>query len=91
MHYSGILVMSRTQSIYDCVRELIGCPGVDVYSTDPATGRIVVVLETETLDDQEKGLRTVQNLTHVLSAELVYHYFGDDASTDTTEPTRSNP
>jgi nitrate reductase NapAB chaperone NapD len=51
--------------------------GIDVYVTDGTNGRIVVVLETETVDGQEAGLRRVQALPLVMYAELVYHYFGD--------------
>jgi nitrate reductase NapAB chaperone NapD len=66
-------------------------PGIDVYTTDPATGRIVVVLETENVADQEAGLRNLQSLPCVATAELVYHYFGDGETPETTEPLRSNP
>lgn len=85
MHYSGILVLSDPASCQDCIQELTSCNGVDVYSNDPATGRIVVVLETETLDAQESGLRRVQGLPHVLAAELVYHYFGDEPGAEPRE------
>lgn len=81
MHYSGILVHARRESIYDCVRQLTHCPGIDVYTADPATGRVVVVLESGTIEEQEAGLGRVQALSHVVSAELVYHYFGDPEPT----------
>ncbi len=77
MHYSGLLILSRPDHVEECARELALCPGVEVYITDNASGRIVAVLETESLDEQEKGLRCAQGLPHVLTAELVYHYFGD--------------
>ena len=91
MHYSGILVSCRPPSIYDCVRELSQLRNVDVYSTDPATGRIVIVLETESVQEQESGLRHVQALDHVIAAELVYHYFGDESVAEDNEPVRSAP
>ena len=52
MHYSGLLVLCRPESIYDCVRDLTQSRGFDVYASDPATGRVVVVLETESLEEQ---------------------------------------
>ena len=91
MHYSGLLVLCRTESIYDCVRDLTGFRGFDVYASDPATGRIVVVLETHTLEEQEAGLRRAQSLPDVLTAELVYHYFGDEAMAEPPAPARSTP
>jgi nitrate reductase NapD len=79
MHYSGLVVISKRGSADACARELADCPGIDVYVADEASGRIVAVLETETVEEQENGLRRVQTLPHVVSAELVYHYFGDES------------
>jgi nitrate reductase NapAB chaperone NapD len=78
MHYSGLLVLAKPDSAKDCVNELTRVPGVSVHATDEATGRIIAVLETETVQEQEDGLRHAQRLPHVISAELVYHYFGDE-------------
>jgi nitrate reductase NapAB chaperone NapD len=87
MHLSGLLVICEPSSTEDCVRHLERCSDIDVYVTDHAVGRVVVVLETKTLDEQTDGLRRVQRLPHVKSAELVYHYFGDagEAPADPSE------
>lgn len=85
MHYAGLLVLTRPDTLADCVRELATLPGMDVYASDPTTGRIVVVLETQTVADQEAGLRRAQALPFVLSAELVVHHFGD-AAPETPRP-----
>ena len=77
MQYSGLLITCNPNTITDCVRELGNRRGVDVYMADPASGRVVVVLETRTLEDQERQFREIQRYPYVLSAELVYHYFGD--------------
>ena len=77
MHLSGLLVVCKPSSTEACVRNLEQCPDIEVYVTDHSKGRVVVVLETNTLDKQAEGLRRVQQLAHVKSAELVYHYFGD--------------
>jgi nitrate reductase NapAB chaperone NapD len=91
MHYSGILVLCRPGATYECVRELSACHGVDVYTSDPSTGRVVIVLESETLAGQESGLLSLQSLPHTLAAELVYHYFGDDADAAAIDTTRNRP
>jgi len=77
MHFSGLLIRTHPASVDACKRELSRCPGLDVYATDAPGGRIVAVLETTTAQEQEDGLRRAQSLPHVISAELVYHYFGD--------------
>ena len=69
--------MCEPSSTEPCVRDLEQCPDIEVYVTDHSKGRVVVILETEALDEQAEGLRRVQQLPHVKSAELVYHYFGD--------------
>ena len=77
MHYSGLLVLSRPNATKDCVHALSQCHGIEVFVTDESTGRIVAVLETESVEEQEDGLRRAQGLPNVISAELVYHYFGE--------------
>lgn len=77
MHYSGLLVRCDPDTIDACRDELTACPGVDIFTSDAGTGRIVIVLETRTLEEQETGLQHVQALRTVRTAELVYHYFGD--------------
>jgi nitrate reductase NapD len=87
MHLSGLIVYCKPTSTNDCVRDLEQCSNLDIYVTDHAKGRIVVVMDTESLDEQTEGLRHVQQLPHVAAAELVYHYFGDanDAPPNPTE------
>lgn len=87
MHYSGLLVLTKPDSAKDCVNELTRVPGVSVHATDDATGRIIAVLETETVEEQEEGLRKAQQLPHVITAELVYHYFGDESESPTNSAT----
>jgi nitrate reductase NapAB chaperone NapD len=77
MHYSGILVLCEPSHAEACAQDLENCPGIDVYVTEKTSGRIVVVLETNTLEEQQAGLRRVEGRPRVRAAELVYHYFGD--------------
>jgi len=78
MQYSGLVILCDPGQVTDCVRELSSRPGVDVYSTDAEHGRIVVVVETETVQEQDAMLRGIQLMPRVRMAELVYHYFGDE-------------
>ena len=88
MQYSGLVILCDLGHVVDCVRELSGRPGVDVYSTDPKHGRVVVVVETEIVGEQDAMLRDIQMMPGVRMAELVYHYFGDEA--DLPVPNRGN-
>ena len=78
MQYSGLVILCDPGQVVDCVRELSGRFGVDVYSADPKHGRIVVVVETETVQEQDAMLRGIQVMPGVRMAELVYHYFGGE-------------
>jgi len=75
VNVSSIVVRVAPEFVADGVRRLGDLPGVEVRFTDAARGRIVVTQESETTDEQEAGLRRIQALSGLLSAELVCHYF----------------
>jgi periplasmic nitrate reductase NapD len=75
VNVSSIVVRVAPAHVSDCVQRLGDLPGVEVRFTDPARGRIVVTQESSTTDEQEAGLRRIQALPGLLSAELVCHYF----------------
>jgi nitrate reductase NapAB chaperone NapD len=73
MHYSGIVVVTRPLRVGDCQRELERLPGVEVHYCEPQSGRLIVVQETASAEDQERGLRHIQGLPFVEAAALVEH------------------
>ncbi len=73
MHYSGIVVVTKPLRVGDCQRALEALPGVEVHYCQPERGRLVVVQETETVEEQELGLRRIQALPGVEAAALVEH------------------
>lgn len=77
MNVSSIVVRVAPDRVADGVRRLGELPGVEVRFADAARGRIVITQESETTDEQETGLRRIQALPGLLSAELVCHYFGE--------------
>ena len=81
MNYSGILVMAKPQNISDISHALNALDGVDVFQQEPKTGRIVAVLEAESIQAETDLLRTIKSLPGVAAAEMVYHYFEDDQQT----------
>jgi nitrate reductase NapD len=87
MNISGILVVVPAEKTADAVEALDALPGVEVHHTDPATGRIVVTQEAESVAAQVEGLSRIKALPQVLMAEMVHHYFGDDiAGSDDASP-----
>jgi len=77
MNLSGILVMAHPENLPRVVTELNALRGVEVHQQDPL-GRVVVVLEAETVREETDGLRRIQAVPGVLMAEMVFHYFEDD-------------
>lgn len=84
MHFSGILITSHSRELADTSRRVEAVPGVEVHYLDPEGGRIVAVLETATLEEQQEGLRCLERLPGVLTAALVEH------RSEELEPNRSD-
>jgi nitrate reductase NapD len=82
VNLSGILVIAAPGRFDEVVASLPGLPGVEVHHVDAAASRAVVVQEAAGIDQEVDGLRRIQLLPGVASAEMVYHYFGDDPSLD---------
>ena len=74
MHYSGILVVVPRERFAACARRLDALSDVEVHLRHPESGRLIAVVETESLEAQQETLRRIQAETDVLLAELVFHY-----------------
>lgn len=77
MNISGILVVVPPDRIDEATCALNALPGVEVHHTEPATGRIVVVQEAETVDQEVAALSHIKALPGVMLAEMVYHVFDE--------------
>jgi len=91
MGISGIVVATRTEHFADVLHALRDVPGADVHQVDDASGRIVLTHEAPDLEAHTAGLRRIKDLPHVLFAELVYHYVGDNVERDVRQPTPGVP
>jgi nitrate reductase NapAB chaperone NapD len=78
MNISGIVVTTAPASVPDVAVRLAALPCVEVAQVDAAGGRIVVVQERASVADEMDGLRAIQRLPGVVTADLVVHYFGDE-------------
>ena len=91
VQFSGILIYALPGQVEECVREVDKLTGLEVHYCYPDSGRLIAVLETETVSEQESGLRDVQSLPSVAAAELVYHYFGSGSDVDLTDNLPKSP
>lgn len=86
MNYSGILVMARPQNFPNVSTALSAIDGVEVFQQEPETGRIVAVLEADSIKAETDMLQAIKALPGVAAAEMVYHYFEDDQEVITQIP-----
>lgn len=81
MNISSVVVKCAPQFLSELLVRL-GESGVcEVYSHDE-NGRIVVIIEGETTEQESERLRVIQELPHVLSAEMVYAYSESEFSAE---------
>lgn len=82
---SGLCVIARPENLTSVEAKLGSLPGVEVHATDPTCGRLVVVQEGASVEDHQDGLRKIQAVPGVLTADLVMHY--DDPHNDSQTTT----
>ncbi|MCL2871822.1 MAG: chaperone NapD [Betaproteobacteria bacterium] len=78
MNLSGILVVAAPGRCEEVAEALAALPGIEVYQKDPASGKIVVVQEAPTIENEADGARALQKVPGVVSVSMVYHYFAED-------------
>lgn len=78
MSYSGIVVRADPAGLAEVADRLVELPGVRVHQKHPESGRMVLTLEAGTADEEVAGLRRIQTIPGVVSADLVYHRLPQD-------------
>jgi nitrate reductase NapD len=73
-HYAGVVVATAPEHLETCAQELDALPGIEVHGREPSTGRIVIVQEADSVEEQQDLLARVRTLPRVHFAALVYHY-----------------
>jgi len=71
---SGLCLMVRPEHLGDVEASLRDLDWVEIHARDEATGRLIVVQEHTTIEEHQRGLRRLQEVPHVLTADLVVHH-----------------
>lgn len=79
-HYAGVVVATAPDHLDTCARALDAIPGVEVHQQEASTGRIVLVQEADTVEEQQRLLAQVRGQQHVRFAAVVYHYVDSEES-----------
>ncbi len=86
MNLSAILVITAPAEVKPCMALLGSLPGITVHHSDPATGKIILTQEAESIDAEIEGLKQIKALNGVSMAEMVYHYFEEDEALEVRMP-----
>lgn len=89
MNISSIVIKCHPDYLHDVKHALENSGLCDIYHYDEL-GRIVIVLEGTTTEDESQKLRTIQTIPHVLSAEVVYAYSETEFSANDEQFERVN-
>jgi len=71
---SGLCLMVRPEHLDAVEAELRELPWLEIHARDDETGKLIVVQEHETVKEHQDGLRTMQTIPNVLTADLVVHH-----------------
>lgn len=80
MNLSGIAVIATPPTVEEVAERLTALPGVQVAQLDREGGRLVLVQEAASVGEEVAGFRAIQRTPGVVSADLVCHFFGDQAT-----------
>jgi len=87
MNLSAILVITAPAEVEACMSLLDSLPGISVHHSDPATGKIMLTQEAESIDAEIESLKRIKALNGVSMAEMIYHYFEEDGVLEVSMPT----
>ncbi|MDY6009717.1 MAG: chaperone NapD [Duodenibacillus sp.] len=78
MFYSGLIVTCET-SHWDEVCAAVGAlEQVEVHQTDASVGKIIVVLEAQTVGEEADIFERIRKMPHVVDVSLVVHRQEED-------------
>ena len=90
MNISGIAVTTHPEWVVEVAQSLSGIEGVEVFQTDVASGKLVVIQEAPSVGAEVEGFKRIRALPHVLAVDLVQHYFEHDNEVIQTIPDELN-
>lgn len=74
VHISSLVLHALPQSITKLEADVHKHPHSELGASDHNIGRLVVVLETETMGDLKDSISYFEQLDGVLTAAMVYHH-----------------
>lgn len=84
MNISSIVVKCAPEYIDEVAAAIEASGQGELYAKD-TLGRMIVILEGETTEEESEKLRIIQAIDHVLSAEMVYAYSDEEYAAETAK------
>lgn len=78
MNISAILVTTSLDNTESMINILNDLSGLEVFHHDNTTGKIIVIQEAKSIQDEVNGLKRIKKIPGIILAEMVQHYFGED-------------
>jgi periplasmic nitrate reductase NapD len=66
------------EHVVEVAQSLSALQGLQVFQTDAASGKLVVVQEAASVGEEVEGFKRIRAVPHVIAADLVQHYFEED-------------
>jgi len=82
MNVSSIVIQAKSEFIEELVATLEASDFCDYYFHDTAKGKIVVAIEGRNIDEEMGKLRLIEELEHVISAEMMMSYSEDELESE---------
>ncbi|MDQ7056570.1 MAG: chaperone NapD [Persephonella sp.] len=74
MNISSAVVITEPEHIQEVLQSLEESGLCEVYFHDDKSGKIVIIIEGEDVNEETFKLKQIQTLPHVLFANMVYSY-----------------
>ncbi|MFO7541880.1 MAG: chaperone NapD [Thiobacillus sp.] len=78
MNISGLAVTTRPEWVETVSNALSDFEGVEVFQTDVASGKLVVIQEADSVGAEVEGFKRIRAMPQVMAVDLVQHYFEHD-------------
>ncbi|MEH2921425.1 chaperone NapD [Samsonia erythrinae] len=78
-HVCSLVVHVNTERMAAITETFAALPGVEVAASDSNTGKMAVVLESDSEDALLKQIASIRELAGVLAVSLVYHQLDDQS------------
>lgn len=79
-HISSLIIYCSTANAQSVIANLNLFPELEVVLTDVPAGKLVVLTETQTMNDIKDFISQIQNIPGVLAVNMIYHHAESPAS-----------